>query len=1131
MSLAAAAAGPPVPTATGAPAQTATAPSQPGRDSLAEQFASPPAVARPRVWWHWLDGNVTKEGIQLDLEWMQRVGIAGFQVFDVAYRTPHVLEKRLAYMTPEWQDAFRYAISTAQRLGLEAGISSAPGWSETGGPWVRPEQAMKKVVWSETRVPGGRLFRGSLSQPPDTAGLFQDLARAEATPEPAKHFYRDTLVLAYPLPADEDSSQLQTPRVTSSGGTVDPVLLLDSKVGHKPAALLPVPTAEQPAWIRFDYPRPDTIRALAIALPASGRFAVTPGGTRLEASEDGNSFRAVADIPAGAFGQVTVSFPPVTGKAFRVVFSGPLDVGDLWRRAADSAAPGIVTPPFGLGPPPQKDFGVTRLVLIEGARVNRFEEQAGFGAAADYYALAGEPIAARSAVPAATVVDLTSSMKPDGTLEWKPPGGQDWMIVRMGYSLTGQTNGPAPKEGVGLEVDKLNGGDVATYIEHYLQTYRDTLGPEFFGHRGVTSLVTDSIEAGPQNWTDGMIAEFQQRRGYDPRRFLLTLTGRVIDSTPASEHFLWDFRRTIAELLAENHYGQVGTSAHDAGLTVYGEALEDNRPILGDDMEMRSHTDVPMGAMWMPGRDGRIMPTNIVDLQGAASVAHLYGRPFVGAESLTSALQPWAAAPRNLKSIVDAQLALGVTRFMLHSSVHQPLVDSPPGMTLGIFGQYFNRDDTWAEQARPWMDYLARNVFLLQQGRYQADVAYFYGEEAPLTGLYGHRYMTDAPVGYGFDFLSADALLRLISVRGGNLVTPSGMRYRVLQLGGSSMRMTLPVLRKLDALVRAGAIVIGKKPVSSPSLADDPDEFRRLADALWSGSASAAGGRVVADRVVGDVLAGVGLPRDWEARNTDAPPLMVLHRTLEDAEIYFVSSRTHQAARADIAFRVTGRLPELWDADSGTRKPLAFRMEKGTTIVPVAFDPDGSALIVFKQPTRVSAQDVSTPALTPILQLDTGWKLTFQPGRGAPAVDVPAAAVGSWTDSDVAGIRYFSGTGTYTRRFDLSPGTLAGGRRVILDLGEVAELVDVGINGHRLRTLWKPPYSLDITEAVKSGRNEIELRVTNLWVNRLVGDEQPGAVKIAHVIEPVYRADAPLRRSGLLGPVRLLRQDSGGEPR
>jgi hypothetical protein len=278
---------------------------------------------------------------------------------------------------------------------------------------------------------------------------------------------------------------------------------------------------------------------------------------------------------------------------------------------------------------------------------------------------------------------------------------------------------------------------------------------------------------------------------------------------------------------------------------------------------------------------------------------------------------------------------------------------------------------------------------------------------------------------------------------------------------------------------------------------------------------------VIADRTVEQVLSELNVVPDWETRNADAPPLMVLHRSLPEGEIYFLSSRVHHASHADVAFRVTGRLPEQWDANSGTRKPLAFDTGKGVTIVPVSFDPDGSALIVFRERSGLLSRDVPRPAATPILQLDSGWTLSFQGGRGAPQRPI-AATTGSWTDSSVPGVRYFSGTGTYSRSFDLVRSRLAHGHRVVLELGEVDDLAEVVVNGVRLGILWKRPYTLDITDAVKAGRNRIEVRVTNLWVNRLIGDAQPGAIKIAHVAEPVYRADAPLRASGLLGPVRLL---------
>src|SRR4029078_10692727 len=296
-----------------------------------------------------------------------------------------------------------------------------------------------------------------------------------------------------------------------------------------------------------------------------------------------------------------------------------------------------------------------------------------------------------------------------------------------------------------------------------LSLYRAMLGP-LFGSRGVTATLSDSIEAGSQNWTDDILEQFTRRRGEDPTPFLPALTGHVVESAETSDRFLWDFRKTIAELLAEYHYGQVTESVHAVGMKTYGEALEDHRPQLGDDIAMRSYVDIPMGAMWTMQKNAPPRATYASDLRGAASVAHVYGRPLVAAESMTSALAPWAFSPRDLRRVADLELALGVNRIVIHSSVHQPLLDKAPGLTLFIFGQYFNRNETWAEQARPWIAYLARNAVMLQQGRFQADVAYFYGEEAPITGLYGDTQVPDAPTRYGFDFVNEDHVLNMLAV-------------------------------------------------------------------------------------------------------------------------------------------------------------------------------------------------------------------------------------------------------------------------------------------------------------------------------------------------------------------------------
>lgn len=1074
------------------------------RDPLREGFRTPPQDMRPWVWWHWMDGNVTIDGIDRDLDWFERIGIGGFQIFDVTQPgVPTLVDKRLIYMQPEWRQAFRHAVAEAARRNIQVGIASSPGWSETGGPWVPPENAMKKLVWSETPVEGGRRFTGKLAPLPSVPGPFQDIARDDAAR--SKSFARDAAVLAWRLPADVAS--LPAPRVSSSGGTLDAALLADPRLDHPPAAVLPL-SQGSPQWIRFDFDAPQTIRSLVLGFPKLGLFDQAPK-TTLEASDDGTSFRAVADLSLSIFSQNTVSFPAVTARAFRVSFSPPTSSSPLWKRVTHLAAPGITNRRYEK-PQPAQDIKLQRLVLLPDARVNRFEDKAGFVATLDYYAIPTTAADPGSIVPPGGVLDLTSKLSRDGTLDWQAGPGR-WMVLRLGYSLTGAVNAPAPAEATGYEVDKLDARAVADYMARYLDTYRAALPPELIGKRGITTLLNDSIEAGAQNWTPALLAEFKSRRGYDPTPWLPALAGRIVGSAGDSDRFLWDFRTTIAELIAANHYGEIAKRMRTAGIKLRGEALEDHRPVLGDDMAMRSHADEPTGAIWAPNEQHGIEPASIADLKGAASVAHLYGRDSVAVEAFTSGLAPWAGSPRTLKRVADAALALGVTRFMIHSSVHQPVEANLPGLTLGIFGQYFNRNETWAGQARAWTDYLARAQFLLRQGRYAADIAYFYGEEAPLTGLYGEQPVADVPAGYGFDFVNADALVALLQVRDGRLVTPSGMAYRALQLGGSSSRMTLKTLRKIAELADRGALVIGARPIASPSLADAPAAFAELVERLW-------GSGKILDLPPADALARAGIAPDWQPAGT-APDLWVLHRTLADGELYFLSSRARDAASAEISFRVAGRIPELWDADTGESRPLAWRIEQGRTIVRLDFDPDGSAFVLFRTPAAAIRGEIAAPAETLLLDLDKGWTLSFQPDRGGPAQPVKADA-GSWSENADPRIRYFAGTASYTRNVRLDA---RGTGRLILDLGEVRELADVIVNGKTLRTLWKPPYRLDVTDALRPGDNRIELRVANLWVNRLIGDLQPGAVPVTRTAVPTYRPDAPLLPSGLIGPIRLLK--------
>lgn len=1091
-------------------------------DALRDGFADPPNAARPRVWWHWMSGNVTQEGIVKDLDWMQRIGIGGLQQFDVNLHTPQLVAQPRTYMSAQWNELFRFAVERARQKGLEFAIAASPGWSETGGPWVTPQDAVKKLVWSETRLQGSERSATKLPQPPTTTGPFQDVPYVDMLAAlgggglgAAPDHYADVAVLAYRDAYDELSAPTMT---AGDGGRIDAHALTDGS--YRSAVTVPRTLSNAvPQSITIDYGKPQTVRSVTLHLPeAAGLLWGADVLPRLDAKE-GDGWRRVTDIELD-LAPTTASFPPVTAATFRVVFApqpANTPVGNM------APAPGI-DPAVGSGMAraPAADLRVAELRLSSASRVDRFERKAAFAIANDYFALGEQSLADAAGVAPSEVVDLTFRMQPDGTLDWTPPKGR-WRVLRLGWSLTGKMNYPATREATGLEVDKMDGRAVRRYLDHYLRSITQAVGPELVGNGGVRALLVDSTGVGAFNWTPDMVAAFERLRGYDPRPWMPALTGVLIGSRRQSDAFLYDFRRTIAELHATEHYATLSAVAHEHGLEVYGEALENGRPSLGDDMQMRRYADVPMAALWTYPADGDAQPAHRADLRGAASTGHLFGQTIVAAESLTSMLAPWAHAPADLRRIVDLEFVSGINRPVIHTSVHQPVDDKVPGLALLVFGQYFNRHESWAELARPWVDYLARSSFMLQQGRYVADVAYFYGEEGPLTALYKERPVADAPVHYAYDFVNADALHHVLSVKGGDLVAPSGARYRLLYLGGSSRRMTLPTLQRLADLASAGATVVGLAPESSPSLGDDAAAFADLRSKLWSGPTVAAfgKGKVIATTHVEAALALLDVTPDFTfAKPAADSEVLFLHRELQDGHVYFLSNRRDRAERIEARFRVSGKAPEIWRADTGSIAPCSYRVVGNHTIVPLELSAGDSFFVVFREPTSAASRTVPPRSLVSLAQLDGEWNVEFQAKRGAPpAVRLPQLS--ALSEHAEPGVKFFSGIATYRTSFELPKGA-ANGRRLVLDLGRVGDIAEVRVNGQTVGTAWHAPYRVEIGAAVVDGSNSLEVRVANLWVNRLIGDAQPGAAKVTWTALPTYTASAPLRASGLIGPVTLL---------
>ena len=1106
-----------------ATAQTST-------DSLKSGFKNPPESARPRVWWHWMNGNITKEGIQLDLDWMHRVGLGGFQNFDAALQTPQVVKERLAYMTPPWQDAFRYAIHLGDQFGMEMAIAGSPGWSESGGPWVPPSEGMKKYVWSRTVIEGGKAFDGKLPHPPENTGAFQDIGIHDSLSAPpgAKaepQYYADSVVLAYRQPETDVSLESLHPTITASGGAPDMAMLTDGDLAK--ATGLSIPAAGEKAWIQYTFPEPVTMRAVSLVTKDPSRivamiYGIAAPKKALEASDDGQSWRTVTELATGESPETTVSFAPVTAKYFRVTFLRvPPPPPPAWAVGLDPKS-------FGLnaGAAPTQ-YEIAELVLHPGARVNHFEEKAAFVPTPDLYEFATPAFAADDAVKPSDVINLTSKMQPDGTLDWTPPPGR-WVVLRFGYSLLGITNHPATAEATGLEVDKLNGHDVRQYMEKYLDSYKKTVGPEMMGERGIRYVINDSWEAGSQNWTDNMVADFKRLRGYDPTPWMPVLAGEVVGSSAESDRFLWDFRETIGDLIANEHYGVLETVLHEWHMGHYGESHESGRAFVADGMEVKKFNEVPMSAMWTqtPGVN-KVQYGYNADDRESASVAHIYGQNIAAAESMTAAAAPWGWSPATLKPTADQEFLNGINRFVIHESAHQPLVGphTAPGLTLGPFGQWFNRNETWANEAGPWVSYLARTSYMLQQGHFGADVIYFYGEDSNLTAIYEHK-SPDVPAGYGFDYVNADALIHVLKVGAdGRITTPGGTTYRVLGLAPYSSHMSLPVLRALHQLVLEGATVAGSKPADDPSLADNLAEFHQLNNELFgdgTGVHHVGKGTVYAGDTVAEALDAMHVAPDFDYTKSGTDNnLQFAHRKLADGDLYFVDNRSDDPASVEATFRVAGHVPMLWYAETGKTEPVSYTIADGRTTVPLKLEPWGTVFVVFRKATSKTSFTLPPVTESTLATVDGPWKVAFQPDRGAPA-SIELDKLTDWSKSDDAGVKYFSGVGTYTKTVQASPDWFKKGAQVWIDLGDVKNLAVVTVNGKDLGETWHAPYRVDATSALKPGANEITIKVVNAWVNRLIGDQQPGAVKYTYADVKPYHANSPLLPSGLIGPVTVV---------
>ncbi|MES2827314.1 MAG: glycosyl hydrolase [Bacteroidota bacterium] len=1015
-------------------------------------FKNIPDSMQTSVYWYWLSGNVSKEGVVKDLESMKKVGINRAFIGDIGLND--VPYGKIKFLSTEWWEILHVALKAATRLNIEIGLFNGPGWSQAGGPWVKPEQAMRYLTSTEQMVKGPMLFNKPLSQP-------------------HKNF-QDVKVLAYPVPADfNENINALKPKLSSE----QKIESLENLVDNNEATAIQF-KRDQNFAIDISLPKAYTVRSLT--LQTQHRAVYFEGDVQVKTDkgyETVKHFTVDRRAPALNFGfspwaKSAIAIPATTGTNFRIAIT---------RVSSDA--------------------GISELSLSSTAIVDGFNEKtlAKAWQTEDliwnaYVWDAQKEEASPTVIDPAKVLDISKYLSADGTLKWQVPAG-NWIIERTGMTTTNTTNVPATPEATGLETDKMSKEHIVAHFDNYVGKILERIPAE--DRKTLKVVIADSYETGSQNWTDHLLEEFQQKYKYDATPFIPVLQGKVVGSALLSDRFLWDFRRLIADDVAFKYVGGLTEISHKHGLKTWLENYG-YFGFPGEFLQYGGQADEIAGEFWLDGRLGT------VENRAAASAAHTYGKIKVSSESFTSAGSAWRAYPGSLKARGDRFFTDGINNTLLHVFIHQPDAEPKPGISAW-FGTEFNRGNTWFYDLDLFIHYLKRSNFMLQQGQYVADAAYFIGEDAPkLIGVTD----PELPKGYSFDYINADVIKEKMTVKNGRVYLPNGISYDVLVLPKQeSMRPEL--LLKIKQLVQDGAVVLGPKPVRSPSLEGYPESdatLKTLANEMW-GNVDGLSNKVH-QYGKGKVLNGMSMQEAFDLlkiipdlKTAKEDPVLFIHRQLKDGDIYFISNQRNEGITINPEFRITGKVPELWDPVTGTYRNLPnFNQGTATTTIPLQLAPNESTFVVFRK-AGVAGDATKTNYPLPVasVEITKPWSVTFDAKMGGPAKPVVFETLTDWSANASDSIKFYSGAAVYRNEFDIKK--IEQGTSYVIEMAGVKNIAKITLNGVAVGGVWTPPYRLDITKAIKKGNNKLEIKVTNNWANNLL------------------RRD--LERSGLFGPVKV----------
>ena len=1048
---------------------------QPNFESIIKDFKSPVDSNNLWVYWYWIGDDISKEGITKDLESMKKAGIGTAFIGNI---NPDEVDGKVPMLSEEWWDCMVHAVNEGKRIGVDIGAFNSPGWSQSGGPWVKPEMAMRYVNYSEVKVSGSKKISLDLVKPHNE--------------------FEDLYVLAFPtIKAEENKLTNKNSTIKISNNVKGASNLLDGKQS----------TVVEFNKINTTY----TIDIEANKVFVARSILIHPGEKNIKmkcellADIDGeyksiktftyNRINNNVNVGAEVYAPVSISLPTTKSKNFK------LKISNLESYSPDFDLSGI---------------NISEAVIIE----DYVEKHLGKMhptplPMADTYKWTPQPEVndLNLKLSGENILDISKFMDSNGKLTWDAPKG-DWTIQRYGLTPTGTKNSPAAPRGKGYEIDKANREIARFHFEKFIGEFLKRIPEE--SKSAFKYVVADSYEMGSQNWTDGFEGKFEKKFGYNPTKFLPVFSGRVVGSVDESERFLWDLRRWVADAVAYEYVGGLREISNENNLKLWLE----NYGHWGFPSEFLMYggqSDLVSGEFWNEGTLGDI------ECKAASSAAHIYGKPITSAEAFTASSRTFVRDPSMLKKRGDWSYTEGINHFVLHVYIHQPDDTRVPGVNAW-FSTEFNRHNTWFDKSSEYINYLRRCQHLLQKGKYEADVCYFIGEDAPI--MTGARN-PELPNGYSYDYINAEVILDRLSVKDGKLVLPDGMYYNLMVLPPSTT-MRPKLLAKIESLVKQGGKIYGHAPVKSPSLQGYPNSDKQvseIAERMWAGNdkiKSYGKGFIVEGIGLEEALNELGIQKDVEI-NTEHSVLWT-HRTMPGMEIYFLTNQSDNQISFSPSFRVSGMKPQLWNAVTGEIRALNDYTEKnGRITVPIKMEIDQSWFIAFSNSEDSSINKgyaSNFPEIKTEQTLDKTWSVDFKNKKIGPKEEVEFSKLTDWMSNSDDRIKFYSGTAVYKTTFDYK--TINNAADIFIDLGKVGVMASVKINGKDVGTTWMYPFTLNITQALLQGENTVEVEVVNVWRNRITGDKSlPEEEKTTSYLIDLVTPEEELISSGLLGPVTI----------